>query len=232
MRKTLIPLLLLMPILFFLSACFAGQTQGITEAYQDSTMSSVIAGIVSQIRVNEGEPVKQGDIILELVHDEQSLLVENTKTDYERNLRLYEKNNSVSTEELQKKELDYKLAQVELEKRLIRAPFDGIVTKFYRHVGEYSDPQQPLLRIVNIRKCRFIGYLDREAGKLEKGAKTRINIGQSNGPEYEGEVEFISPVVDASSGLREVKILFDNTEKPVTPGVVGFLLEKADDGTR
>ena len=38
-----------------------------------------------------------------------------------------------------------------------------------------------------------------------------------------GVVEFISPVVDASSGLREVKVVFDNKDDAVPPGTTGSL---------
>ena len=43
--------------------------------------------------------------------------------------------------------------------------------------------------------------------------------------EKTGEVEFASPVVDAASGLREIRIQFDNTQPPVIqPGIEGRLI--------
>ncbi|SHL90569.1 hypothetical protein SAMN05720487_1482, partial [Fibrobacter sp. UWT2] len=38
--------------------------------------------------------------------------------------------------------------------------------------------------------------------------------------------EFVSPVVDKSSMLRTVKVIFDNTDLAVEPGVTGKILLK------
>jgi multidrug efflux pump subunit AcrA (membrane-fusion protein) len=53
----------------------------------------------------------------------------------------------------------------------------------------------------------------------------RVRVDEMNSPiTRRGSVEFISPVVDPSSGLREVKVLFDNADGRVHPGVAGSLL--------
>ncbi len=200
--------------------------EGIIESYNDSILSPMVGGIVANIKRKEGEFVKQGEVIVELAHQEQSLAVETLRIDYERNRKLYENTQSVSTEELQKKELEYKLAQVELDKRLITAPFEGVVAKLYRRVGEYSDPEEPLIRLVDTRKCRLIAHIEYAlAAKLEPGMSIPIIVKENPTPiRFEGTIEHISPVIDASSGLREVKVLFDNSELKIHPGVTGMMI--------
>ena len=39
-----------------------------------------------------------------------------------------------------------------------------------------------------------------------------------------GKIVFLSPVVDPASGLQKVRVLFDNTEGQVRPGVAGKML--------
>jgi multidrug efflux pump subunit AcrA (membrane-fusion protein) len=37
-------------------------------------------------------------------------------------------------------------------------------------------------------------------------------------------IEFASPVVDPSSGLREIKVVFDNDRGKIFPGATGTLI--------
>lgn len=200
--------------------------QGITEAYYDSMLSPLVGGIVSEIKIKEGGPVKQGEVIVELAHYEQSVTFEALKVSFERDKRLFEKTQSISVEELQKKELEYKLAQVELEKKLIRAPFEGVAAKIYRKVGEYSRPEEPLVHLVDTRKCRFTAYIEHVlTSNIKSGMKTRIIVQENDSPvEFEGIIEYISPVVDPSSGLREVKVTFDNPGNKIRPGVTAVMV--------
>ena len=41
-----------------------------------------------------------------------------------------------------------------------------------------------------------------------------------------GKIEFISPVVDKASLLRTVKVVFENSDKSVEPGVTGKIFVK------
>ena len=52
-----------------------------------------------------------------------------------------------------------------------------------------------------------------------------LNIEGPRGPvSRPGTVEYVSPVVDPSSGLREVKVLFDNADNKIQPGVPGKMI--------
>jgi RND family efflux transporter MFP subunit len=163
--------------------------------------------------------------------------------------QLYESTQSVSREELLQKELEvklaeaeleglliaeereeieYRIAQVQLQKRLIRAPFDGVIVKIYPEVGENCTPQDPLIRIADITKCRLIVLLETSAfSQVKERMNVRIRIDGAGNPKIvQGTVEHISPVVDPSSGLREVKVLFDNDDGQVNPGMTATLLLK------
>jgi len=175
--------------------------------------------------------------------------LETFQLDLEATRQLYENTQSVSREELLQKqlecklaeaeleglliaekreEIEYRIAQVQLEKRLIRAPFDGVIVKIHPEVGENCTPQDPLVRIADITKCRLIVHLEASVSrKVEKQMNVRIRIdGVGNPSILSGTVEYISPVVDPSSGLREVKVLFDNDDGHVNPGMTGTLLLK------
>ena len=160
---------------------------------------------------------------------------------------LFESTRSVSKDELIRLELEYKLAVSEkqrlevaevrekieyemaletLARRRLRAPIQGTIIKLFLDIGESCEQTQPLVHLVNTRKCRFVCNIEEWAGRtLKKGQSVdlKIKIG-SEVVDKEGKVIFASPVVDSASGLLEVKAEFDNADGTVRPGISGVLI--------
>ncbi len=173
--------------------------------------------------------------------------VENFKFDYDATKGLFENTKSVSQEELlekkleydlslaeveklklieQKEELEYKLSHVQLSKHYIKAPFSGIVVEIFPKAHESCKAQEPLVKVVDISKCRFITYVEAELSQqLKKGLQVTLEIDGASTPRIRnGVIEYISPIVDPSSGLQKVKVLFDNTDSSINPGVAGSMI--------
>ena len=167
--------------------------------------------------------------------------VETLKHDFESSKKLQEATKSVSRDELAKKSLDLRVAEAELEqltrrediekleyefaveqvrRREIRAPHAGQIVEIVSKVGEVCEPRQPLVRFVDASQCYFVSNLDAaQAAKLKSGERLPILVSGGKGViSVEGVIEFISPVIDAASGLRRVKILIDNRDGRVVPG--------------
>lgn len=240
--------------------------RGITEPYQMATITSINAGRITRINKQEGQLVKKGQIILEQDHRELSLRAKRTKhiyenksslkaaklkvatlkKDYEATKYLYDSSQSVSQEELWKKELEYSLSVAEVENLtaqeerekleweiaaaqvsncIVKAPFTGIISELSIRKGESCKQLEPLVRVVNISKCRFITYIDAAASaKMKTGQQVQLSLDGSSGSVVrKGKIEFISPTTDASSGLRRVKVLFDNKDNSIQPGVSGYM---------
>ena len=58
---------------------------------------------------------------------------------------------------------------------------------------------------------------------MPHGVKLILNV-SARGREKQGTVEFVSPVVDKASLLRTVKVIFDNSNHSVEPGVTGKIV--------
>jgi RND family efflux transporter MFP subunit len=167
-------------------------------------------------------------------------------TDLEATRKLFQTTRSVSREDMDKKELEYKIASAErdrllnaearerieyemameqLRERQIIAPFDGVLTDLYLDVGEDCEPRQPVARVVDTSECRFIANMDAAAaGRLKPGDPALLAIESAGGTvSRTGTVEFVSAVVDPASGLQRVKIRFGNADGKVAPGVAGTL---------
>jgi RND family efflux transporter MFP subunit len=216
-------------------------TIGITEPILTSTLGTPVTGIIAARKFKEGDFVKKGDVLVELDKALEQLevarrevVLDPLKADYAANKYLYEQSrSSVSKEQLDKKEADYKVAVAEYElakeqvrKRLILAPFDGVITEIHLQVGEACQLEQPILRLVDTRRCYFVGNVDAKSGHgLRVGQKVKIEL--EAGPatlSFDAELSFVSPVVDPASGLMKVKAIFENPDGKIRPGVTGKMI--------
>jgi len=214
---------------------------GITEPVCDVTLSSSVAGIVSAWKFKEGDFVKEGQAIIELDKrleeleaERRKLARDNHKSDWEALQTLFKKNSiSVKKDELEKAETEYKIAAAEFEmaaeqlrKRSITAPCSGYLAEITRKVGEACQPYQPLIRVVDTRQGYFVSNVEaKAAGRLK--ADQIVNLEIESVPatiKLKGKIVFLSPVVDPASGLQKVRVLFDNAEGQVRPGVAGKML--------
>ncbi|MFC1828477.1 efflux RND transporter periplasmic adaptor subunit [Thermodesulfobacteriota bacterium] len=240
---------------------------GITEAIRDVTLSLSVEGTVSTILLGEGATVKEKQTILELENRLETLEVKRRKLIWKSRAeveaakakvvtlkslldstqKLFESTRSVSREELQERELQYKLAVAEntqleteeerqkieyemalenLRKRRLESPINGTIIKVSIEEGESCEPQQPLVRVVDTSKCLLVCNIEESLGRtLNKGEIVVLEIKTGNASTTKkGTIAFASPVADPASGLLEIKVEFDNQDGMVRPGVSGFML--------
>ncbi len=168
------------------------------------------------------------------------------RMDFEATKRLYETTKSVSKDDLANKELEYMMAvadhdrlkieeereeiefemsKEQLKRRQIIAPLGGVITKIFLQEGEICEVNQPLVRIVDTSQCYFVSHVDAKTSPDFTPGQTvalEINRGKTT-VAVVGTVSFVSPIVDPASGLREVKVRFDNINGTISPGVTGVL---------
>ena len=237
------------------------EVAGLIQPFREATLSASVVGRLSQINFKDGASVEANAIILEL--DKRSEEIEAArrkivwevkaeletararvgmlKHDYESSKKLQAATRSVSQDELAKKALELRVAELEREqitqreeieklefefaveqvrRREIRAPHSGQIVEIIPKVGEVCEPRQPLVRFVDSSQCYFVANLDATpAVRLKIGQRFPISVATGQGSlSVEGAVEFVSPVIDAASGLRRVKLLIDNREGRLVPG--------------
>jgi RND family efflux transporter MFP subunit len=215
---------------------------GITEPVVDSTMAFPATGIVAARHFAEGALVKKGDVLIELDKHLEELDVARrrqamqlAKTELERLDTLAQKNTiSVSREEIDKKRAEFEVAKIELElsqemvrRRQLVAPVDGHIATFFKQVGEACDEERaPVVRVVDTSRCLFIADCDAAAWqRLTMGQAVKLEFDDRQGPlRLEGKVHYIAPVIEPASGLLRVKILFENPELRIRPGMAGRMI--------
>lgn len=243
---------------------------GITSPIRDATLGCVAPGRVDAVRVEKGQFVRRGEILVRLDQRLETLEAERRKliwesrleldaaaakaetlhADYVATRTLHERTGSISREDVaqsklaadiaeaeraalelaeKREELEYHMAGEQVDRKVIRAPWDGWVIEQHIEEGETCEKGRPVLRIVDTRRCHLTVNLEaRTALKLRIGQQVRLLI-DPEGVRYEcaGVVDFISPVVDPASGLQTVRAVFENEDARIRPGVFGtILLEK------
>ncbi len=116
-------------------------------------------------------------------------------------------------EELLVRKLEHDKALVQLERRTIRAPLDGVITKSHKQQGEFVAPNDPFLfTLVQLNPLlATFSVPSHEVGSLRTGQKVIVTI-VGNDVRVNGIVELVSPVTDAESGTVRVKVRIDNPQ--------------------
>jgi len=235
---------------------------GIIEPISDIALALPVTGTVASIYVTEGDRVKAGDVLLQLNSHLQTLEVERRQIllESQDNLitarkketllkhqvnsarRLYHKNQAISLEDYQKKQLEalnaslerdqlettealekieFNQAQEKVNERILRAPMDGIITQISIEKGETVEASIAVIRLVDVSKCRFVGALpERQSAQLTLGSRLKLKTETAQGLITRTvTVNFISPVVDPASGLMEFKAILDNQDFQIKPGI-------------
>ena len=211
----------------------------LTEPVADVDMSTIVPGTVAIIHFDEGAFVERGALLLELDSrieqldiERRAVLVETLRASLDRSEQLLLTTSSISMEQVEETRGQHRVAAIELElaretleRRRIKAPITGIMTDLLIEVGEYCEPPQVLLRLVDTRQFNCVANIEPQLAKqLRVGDPVAFTT--ENGGEalrLPGEIVFISPVVDPASGLLRIKALFDNEGDRIRPGEGGFI---------
>lgn len=220
------------------------KVDGITKAFRDVTLGLAEPGIIHREFFQEGDFVQQGQTILEFdkkleelevtrrkaVMDQDKLILDSTR-------QVFKTTKSVSKQDLAKAQAQYDVAAAQyaiavrqLADRRLVAPFAGRITAILLHPGAACAPYQPLVRLVDTSRCYFIGYVPgTAAGKLQLNEPVKIEVDGSR--TVTGKICFISPVVEAASGLCKIKAIFRNPDGKIRPGLAAKMFTESATGS-
>jgi RND family efflux transporter MFP subunit len=117
-------------------------------------------------------------------------------------------------------EIDTKIAQMEIEKTRIRAPFGGIITDIKISPEENISAGRELFTLVNISQIKVQAQvLESEVGKMKVGHDAALRFSAYPGKVFKGHVEAISPIINPEDRTCTVHILVDNPEEEIKPGM-------------
>ncbi len=122
------------------------------------------------------------------------------------------------------------LARANLNKTVLRAPFDGVVADLKAEVGEWASPSPPALPIppvfdiIDPSSIYVSAPLDEvDAGKVHAGQKARVTLDPYPNRSFEGHVSRVAPYVQdivEQNRTLEVEVDFDDASfaRTLLPG--------------
>ena len=121
------------------------------------------------------------------------------------------------TQEL--KQLEYEKIQVQIQRRTVRAPLAGVVTSLVKRAGEFTAPNDPqLVVLVQLDPLQVtFDVVGEHAKQFAVGDTATVRLAESD-TSVDGEVEYVSPVVDAESGTIAVRVTIPNSDGQLQSG--------------
>jgi HlyD family secretion protein len=115
------------------------------------------------------------------------------------------------------------LAQAQLDKTVLRAPFDGVVADTFIEVGEWTSPSPPALPIppvldlIDTRSIYVSAPMDEvDSGRMRKGQSARVTVDSLPGRSFAARVLEVAPyVTDRLEQNRTVEIELELDDQEV-----------------
>jgi RND family efflux transporter MFP subunit len=127
---------------------------------------------------------------------------------------------AVAVLEMKAQENELNAAKAEITRRRIVAPFDGSIVQVYLRKGEWAEPGQKALRIVNTDRLKAEGFIRAEDAVSTTPGKPIELVVELAGKSkvFTGKLVFVSPEVDPITGQVRVWAEIDNRDGQLRPG--------------
>lgn len=126
--------------------------------------------------------------------------------------------------DLKKVETDFSNRKVALH--LAVAPFPGVIVLVHKHLGDWVEPGDKLLRLIRLDRLRTEAFLDATlAMPGMEGRLVTLTVEQPGKPasNFPGKLTFVSPEIDPINHSVRVLAEFDNPTLALQPGMRGTL---------
>ncbi|MEI6885748.1 MAG: efflux RND transporter periplasmic adaptor subunit [Bacteroidota bacterium] len=208
---------------------------GTIEAYQSIPLNFQTTGTVQDVLVDAGDIVHKGQLLATIDQSDARNMYEITLSQYQQAKDAYDRLKTVHTQgslpEIKWVEMESKLEQAQsslnlaknnLDKCSLYAPVNGMVGHRNTEPGmsAISLSSAPI-ELVDIRQVYVkISVPENEVSRIVKGMKASFTVSALNDKEFKGEVANVSPVADRISRTYEAKILVQNPDLALKPGMV------------
>jgi len=213
-----------------------------------SLLASEIEGLVEELYVDEGDAVKEGQILarlrsttlkiqLEFARAERKEAEERylqAKTELERSIRLRrsesipekkfldDRSETMAWEQrVRQREAEISRLEDLLAKKTIIAPFSGLVAKKHTEVGQWLDRGGNVLTLIDIERIHVIAPVpERYVDKIRVGDPASVLVTALGNRGYSGRVAAIIPQGDREARTFPVKVEIGNKNLQIKSGML------------
>lgn len=220
---------------------------GSIQPERKADLRAEVSTVVLQVLKENGEAVKRGDVIVRL--DETSIRDNlNSANDSARNaalaldqadrnlqrLKTLRASGMTSMQALDDAEVRRNTAQSEvsaakaraasaqqqLQRTVVRAPFDGIISERKVSPGDTALAGKELVKVIDPNSMRFAGRVSADKiGMVKPGQNVSFRINGYTGQEFRGKVTRVDPAANDVTRQVEVLVAFADSKQPRVSGL-------------
>ena len=215
--------------------------------FVQATVKSKVGGEVELLKLREGQDVREGDVIarvdtrnLQAQYDREAAAVEKARADLDLARLNRDKNRTLldqkfisqntfeqtesayagSVAQLKLAEAEARVAQINLQDAVIRAPFSGTIAKRLVQPGEKVSPDSDIVTLVDLKQMVLDAAVPAaEIPSVRVGQKVRFRVGGFGDRQFEGEVQRINPLTTDGSRAIPVYIAVPNADSALKGGM-------------
>jgi RND family efflux transporter MFP subunit len=206
---------------------------GTLAAAKEVELVAQVSGLVSEIDFKPGSKVSEGDVLVRLDDADQQVAVEraqialdsaNAARDRARTLA---KTNNVTAVALadaenaaRQAEVDLRAAQLELDKRTVKAPFSGIIGLTDLSVGDLLTTSKVIAVLDDTSTLTAtFNVVERAAGLVKVGQDVQAVSLAAPGVTFRGKVTAVDSRLDETARTLKVKASLPNETDLLKPGM-------------
>ncbi|NMT64305.1 efflux RND transporter periplasmic adaptor subunit [Marinobacter orientalis] len=204
--------------------------QGQLEPWRTVSVGARISGTVEELMVEQGDRVREGDVLLRLSEDGRGTAVEQWRSrirKLEADLSAAERlraRDLASESEVLTLQSELAVAKAELARARLamdhltpRAPFVGTVNRRDVDLGDLVQVGSPLLELVRVDRLKATGQIPQQSvGNVEEGQK--VSVRSLDGDTLEGRVSFVATAADRETRSFAVEVTVENPERKRVAG--------------
>jgi membrane fusion protein (multidrug efflux system) len=209
------------------------KTSGSLRAVKGVDVTTEIAGLVRNIHFTPGQNVKNQEILVELNADSETAQLKSLQATSELAEAVYERDKaqfaikaiSKATLDADAADLKSKLAKVAeqaaiVDKKTIRAPFEGRLGISYVNPGQYMTPGNPVVTLQALDPIYVDFYLPQQA-LVQVGVGQTIKMTVDTYPDriFTGKITTINPKIDPATRNVQVEAALANPDFVLLPGM-------------
>lgn len=212
------------------------EVRGNVSSDRNVTMSAEVPAEVRQVKVEKGERVKKGQLLIsqnaETVRrniEELQTSLELASTRFERQANLWERKIGTEMQYLEaknnKESLERRLAsaRAQLDNYIIRAPFSGTVDEVFVKEGEVAQPGVPLLRLVSLQDMYIVADISEAyLGQFEAGDSVKARFPSLN-REIQSTINSVGQVINQNNRTFEIQVNLPGDEKLLRPNLLAVV---------
>ena len=223
------------------------QSTGGLRAVDEASVAAEVDGRITALRIQEGAPAAQGEVVLEIDRERRELelaneqaMVAGARSEIAQETREFERIRTLresqaasqaqldaartrlrtSQAKLAAAEAQLGLAKLALRDASVTAPFDGLVARRFVSVGDHVEKGKPLFDLVALDPIEVEFHLaERDSARVEAGDRVEVRVAPHPDRVFPAEVHAVSPRIDPATRTLRVLARVENPDQQLRPGL-------------